>query len=111
MPWVILSGGVDIEEFLMQEGLAIEAGASGFLCGRAIWKDAINLYPNVSKMEEWLATQGAHNFIRANAYAQRALPWFAHRKFGGSENIELAQASENWYAEYSAHTWPANMAD
>ncbi|MGD0204910.1 MAG: tagatose 1,6-diphosphate aldolase, partial [Dehalococcoidia bacterium] len=81
MPWVILSAGVNIEEFLVQVGLATEAGASGFLCGRAIWKDAMAFYPDVARMEEWLRTQGAYNFLRANAYAHRAVPWFNHRRF------------------------------
>ncbi len=87
MPWVILSAGVDIEEFLVQVDLTTEAGASGFLCGRAIWKDCISLYPNTAKMEEWLGTEGAHNFVRANAHAQRALPWFRHRRFAGIEDL------------------------
>ncbi len=100
-PWVILSAGVDIEEFLIQVQLATEAGASGFLCGRAIWKDAVSLYPDTAKMEEWLCSQGAYNFVRANAYAERARPWFCHRKFGGPENIELAGRSPNWYVEYA----------
>lgn len=80
-PWVILSAGVDISEFLVQLELATEAGASGFLCGRAIWKDAVDLYPDLRQMEQWLADRGAYNFLRANAYAQRALPWFNHRRF------------------------------
>ncbi|MGQ9573351.1 MAG: tagatose 1,6-diphosphate aldolase [Dehalococcoidia bacterium] len=81
MPWVILSAGVGIEEFLAQVELATEAGASGFLCGRAIWKDAVPLYPDVARMEEWLRSEGVYNFVRANAYAHRALPWFDHRRF------------------------------
>ena len=83
MPWVILSAGVEIEEFLLQVDLATAAGASGFLCGRAIWKDAIGLYPSVDRMEEWLCSQGVYNFLRANAYAHRAVPWYSHPKFGG----------------------------
>jgi tagatose 1,6-diphosphate aldolase len=81
MPWVILSAGVGIDEFLVQVELATEAGASGFLCGRAIWKDAMAFYPDVARMEEWLRSQGAYNFVRANAYAHRASPWFDHRRF------------------------------
>ncbi len=81
VPWVILSAGVDITEFLVQLDLATEAGASGFLCGRAIWKDAINLYPSVDKMEEWLRAQGVHNFVRANAHAHSARPWFRHPRY------------------------------
>lgn len=76
LPWVILSAGVGIEEFLVQVELAVEAGASGFLCGRAIWKDAISLYPDMGAMEDWLRTQGTYNFLRANACAYRARPWF-----------------------------------
>jgi tagatose 1,6-diphosphate aldolase len=76
VPWVILSAGVGIEEFLIQVELAVEAGASGFLCGRAIWKDAVGLYPDMRKMEQWLQTQGTYNFLRANAYAYKAVPWF-----------------------------------
>jgi tagatose 1,6-diphosphate aldolase len=81
MPWVILSAGVGIDEFLAQVELATEAGASGFLCGRAIWKDAVPLYPDTARMDEWLRSEGAYNFVRANAYAHRARPWFAHRRF------------------------------
>ena len=41
IPWVILSAGVDYEEFTENLQYAVNAGASGFLCGRAIWKEAI----------------------------------------------------------------------
>jgi tagatose 1,6-diphosphate aldolase len=41
IPWVILSAGVDYEEFRENLKYAVIAGASGFLCGRAIWKEAI----------------------------------------------------------------------
>ena len=88
-PWVILSAGVGIEEFLVQVDLATEAGASGFLCGRAIWKDAIRFYPDVKKTEDWLRTQGAYNFVRANAYAHRALAWSYHRRFGAGKPLML----------------------
>ncbi|MBM3926797.1 MAG: DUF2090 domain-containing protein [SAR202 cluster bacterium] len=100
-PWVILSAGVDIEEFLTQVSLATEAGASGFLCGRAIWKDAAPLYPNMEQMEGWLCDYGVYNFLRANASAHRAMPWFRHRRFGGGEGLGLAQKGERWHREYA----------
>jgi tagatose 1,6-diphosphate aldolase len=81
LPWVILSSGVAINEFLLQTELACEAGASGYLCGRAIWKDSINLYPDLDAMEEWLSDEGIYNSVRAAASAERALPWFEHRHF------------------------------
>ena len=94
MPWVILSAGVDIvdiQEFLVQLDLAVEAGASGFLCGQGHLEGRRPLYPDVAAMEEWPSTEGRHNFVLANAYGERALPWFRHRKFGSTGNIELVQ--------------------
>lgn len=83
IPWVILSAGVNIEEFLAQVDMATAAGASGFLCGRAIWKDAIPLYPDLARMEAWLRVQGAYNIARTKAHAGLALPWPQHRSFAG----------------------------
>ena len=40
VPWVILSAGVSYEVFKMQLELACRAGASGFVAGRSIWRDA-----------------------------------------------------------------------
>jgi len=84
LPWVILSAGVDIAEFLVQLELAIAAGASGFLCGRAIWQDAIGLFPDVTKVESWLAHHGVYNLTRANGCAGQALPWVDHRRFAAA---------------------------
>lgn len=84
-PWVILSAGVSIEEFLAQLTLAAEAGASGFLCGRAIWKDAVPYYPDLEAMERWLSTEGTYHLLRASAVAERALPWTRHRRFAGEQ--------------------------
>ena len=91
MPWVILSAGVSIDEFLVQVELATEAGASGFLCGRAIWKDVMAYYPDIARMEEFLKAEGTYNFLRANAYAQRARPWTSHPKF--SEGVVGVKAA------------------
>lgn len=85
VPWVILSAGVGIGEFLAQLELAVEAGASGFLCGRAIWQGAVGAYPDMARMERWLREEGRYNFVRANAVAHRARPWYAHRRFRGSK--------------------------
>jgi len=40
-PWVMLSAGVDFQTFSRVLDYAYAAGASGFLAGRAIWRDAI----------------------------------------------------------------------
>ena len=41
IPWVILSAGVDYDAFRLQVRLACEGGASGFVAGRSIWRDAV----------------------------------------------------------------------
>jgi tagatose-1,6-bisphosphate aldolase len=43
IPWVLLSAGVDHETFVRQTRVACEAGASGILAGRSIWKEAVEL--------------------------------------------------------------------
>ena len=99
-PWVILSAGVDIREFVEQVKLAVFAGASGFLCGRAIWKKALGLYPDMDAVFSFLRSEGAQNFKNANAEVlSKALPWFDHKKFGGREKIEILGQGESWYKQ------------
>ncbi len=43
VPWVLLSAGVEFETYLQQVRVACAAGASGILCGRAIWKEAVRM--------------------------------------------------------------------
>lgn len=43
MPWVILSSGVDANLFARSVRIAMSAGASGFLAGRAVWSSVIGL--------------------------------------------------------------------
>ncbi|MFQ5861142.1 MAG: tagatose 1,6-diphosphate aldolase [Dehalococcoidia bacterium] len=100
LPWVILSGGVDIQEFLHNLELAVEAGASGFLCGRAIWKDVLQLYPDLEEMRAFLASEGRYNFQRANAGAEKARPWHDHPRFTGQEKAQLAAQGPTWYQEF-----------
>ncbi|MFC1633449.1 tagatose 1,6-diphosphate aldolase [Planctomycetota bacterium] len=42
-PWVLLSAGVSYDTFLKQVRVACEAGASGVMAGRAVWKEAVIL--------------------------------------------------------------------
>jgi len=100
VPWVILSAGVDIEEFLINVQIATDNGASGFLGGRAIWKDAANYYPDLERMEEWLSTSGADNFRRLYDAFKNATPYFNHKRFKSMADIELAGVGQNWYADY-----------
>jgi tagatose 1,6-diphosphate aldolase len=100
LPWVILSAGVDIEEFIENVHLATEAGASGFLCGRAIWKDAVQYYPDTNAVKQFLDNEATTNFKNANATAENALPWFEHRQFGGAQNVRIAKQTATWHQDY-----------
>ncbi len=40
VPWALLSAGVDHDTFMGQLRIALDAGASGFIAGRSIWKEA-----------------------------------------------------------------------
>jgi tagatose 1,6-diphosphate aldolase len=44
IPWVVLSAGVGFEEFENQVEIASRAGASGYMAGRSIWRDAVAEY-------------------------------------------------------------------
>ena len=41
VPWVLLSAGVSFDTFLRQTRIACDAGASGVMVGRAVWKEAV----------------------------------------------------------------------
>jgi len=43
VPWVLLSAGVSYDTFLKQVRIACQAGASGVMAGRAVWKEAVTL--------------------------------------------------------------------
>lgn len=45
VPWALLSGGDPFESFVEQVRIACEAGASGFLVGRALWRDVVRARP------------------------------------------------------------------
>lgn len=100
IPWVILSAGVDIEEFLINVEIATSHGASGFLAGRAIWKDSIPYYPDLGKMEKWLSTTGIDNFVKLYEASSNAIPYYEHKRFGSFADISLKDRGIDWYKKY-----------
>lgn len=44
-PWVILSAGAPFEEFREQVELAARCGASGYIAGRSLWREAVSAAP------------------------------------------------------------------
>ncbi len=97
VPWVILSAGVDFELFCLQVEIACQAGASGFLGGRAIWQEAMHI-DDARERVQYLATVGVDRLKRLTEIASKhAVPWY--KKFGLVAS-ELADVSERWYQEY-----------
>ena len=97
VPWVILSAGVDYETFRKQVEIACQAGASGFLGGRAIWQDAFQI-KDKSERVKFLSTTVADRLKELTDIATKhAAPWY--RKLGIKANA-LATLSENWYRAY-----------
>ena len=97
VPWVILSAGVDFELFCQQVEIACQAGASGFLGGRAIWQEAMYI-DDAQERVKYLSTVGADRLKRLTEIASKyAMPWY--KKYGVTIH-ELALISERWYKEY-----------
>jgi len=97
VPWVILSAGVDFELFCRQVEIACQAGASGFLGGRAIWQEAMYI-DDARERVKYLSTIGVDRLKRLTEIASKyAKPW--HKKYGVAIH-ELVPISEKWYKEY-----------
>jgi tagatose 1,6-diphosphate aldolase len=78
-PFIYLSEGVSNKTFDEGLALAAEAGVrfSGVLCGRATWKDGVEIYATdgVLALERWLSHEGVENIRRVNERLRPACPW------------------------------------
>lgn len=75
-PWVILSAGVDPDEFIENVRIANAAGASGFLCGRAVWKKVVQHVPNEQEMARFMEEYGCVQFRRLREANAGAHSWY-----------------------------------
>lgn len=74
VPWVLLSAGVDFDTFLRQAEVACDAGASGVLAGRAVWKESVVM--PIGERREFYATIGAERLAKlASVVKTHAVPW------------------------------------
>lgn len=81
VPWVILSAGVDPDEFIENIHISTQAGASGFLCGRAVWKHIIKHYPDEPAMTAYIRDEASIHFQRILSSNFNAVAWHQHRRF------------------------------
>ncbi len=75
-PWVMLSAGASADDFERVLGYAADAGAAGFLAGRALWADALALWPDPQAMRAHLTEVGLPRLRRWRALMQsRGRAW------------------------------------
>ncbi len=97
VPWVLLSAGVDYPTFSWQVKIACQAGASGFLGGRAIWQEVLGFADREQRLA-YLKTTVADRLKKLVEITTRhAVPWY--RKLGIGPH-ELVAVPENWYKMY-----------
>lgn len=92
VPWVLLSAGVDFEQFKPQVQVACECGASGFLAGRAIWKEATTM--GEADRRAFLRGTASERLKQLLAIAAaESRPW--------SDFYTPPASSETWYENYA----------
>lgn len=83
-PWVLLSAGAGPADFRKSLNYAYRAGASGYLCGRAIWHDAFAHFPDLPAMEQELAGRAVRYVEDLNGLTDElAVPWQRHPAWQG----------------------------
>jgi len=97
VPWVLLSAGVDYPMFCKQVKIACQAGASGFLGGRAIWQEVLRLADREQRLNYLKTTVADRLKELVEITTKYAVPWY--RKLAISAH-ELVAVPENWYKMY-----------
>lgn len=92
-PWAVLSAGVDFDMFKRQVEVACRSGASGYIAGRAVWKEGIPMLPQ--QRVDWLKKVAAARLDQLAEIADKfARPW--REVFQEMEST----ASIGWYDSY-----------
>ncbi|MGD8454943.1 MAG: tagatose 1,6-diphosphate aldolase [Anaerolineales bacterium] len=93
IPWLLLSAGVDFETFLEQAQIACEAGASGVMAGRAIWKEAVGV--TGPERRQFLTTTARERMAKLGEVCNRAARPF-------TDLISPPDYKVEWYPSYEA---------
>ena len=101
VPWVLLSAGVGFEDFMTQVRIASQAGASGFLAGRALWQEAVGLSTRV-KRADFFRTVVADRLGQLVAVArEHGRPWWSKYTTGGRGSGVVSRApDQDWYKAF-----------
>ncbi|HEX7072266.1 MAG TPA: hypothetical protein VF190_15745, partial [Rhodothermales bacterium] len=79
-------------EFVENVRLANAAGASGFLCGRAVWKHVVDHYPDAHAMRQFAESSARDHFSLIRAANDGARPWTQHPRFSGGSGSTRVEA-------------------
>jgi tagatose 1,6-diphosphate aldolase len=91
VPWVLLSGGDPYELFRDQVQIACDAGASGFIVGRALWGDYVRA--TADEQPRLMEDVVQPRFAELSALAdQHGHDW--------GEHYDFPEADERWYLGY-----------
>jgi tagatose 1,6-diphosphate aldolase len=98
-PWVLLSAGVDFPDYKKQVEMAMKAGASGVLGGRAFWKEYFTF--NTAEERTKFARGEAVNRVRQvhEIVVERGKPWYARHGLT-LDAISGFRACEGWHSRY-----------
>jgi tagatose 1,6-diphosphate aldolase len=108
-PWVLLSAGVDYPDYVRQVEMAMEAGASGILGGRAFWKEYFQQDGEEARTR--FAAETGHKRVADLdvVVRERGTPWFA--RYGLSKDeMTTIRAAEGWHFRYAPHAEAAGGA-
>lgn len=94
LPFIYLSAGVTAELFHKTIQFVNEHNVeySGVLCGRATWKDGIEVYGKQGEeaLREWLRTQGKENITSLDKLLNEgAVPWWT--KYGSFDDVHVVE--------------------
>jgi tagatose-1,6-bisphosphate aldolase len=90
VPWVLLSAGVSYDTFLKQLRVACQAGASGVMAGRAVWKEAVTL--DCAARNNFLESVGYERMKRLGSLCEEL-----GRPF--TEVYDSPELNYDWYVE------------
>jgi len=108
-PWVLLSAGVDYPEYKKQVEMAMKAGASGVLGGRAFWKEYF-LQGDQAAREKFARGECVQRVKETDAIVRaQGAPWFKRYALT-REQLGGMRACEYWHFEYSEDGTPTGPA-
>jgi tagatose 1,6-diphosphate aldolase len=101
-PWVLLSAGVDYPVYKKQVEMAMKAGASGILGGRAFWKEFFT-YATPAERQKFAETECVKRVQETDAIVKTGTPWFKVYDYS-MDDLHNVRATEGWHARYGGGT-------